>query len=138
MDSAALTPDTPVGDRLSVRAANALWRILGTIDSVTPAQIAEVSYRDLQRQPHVGPKTIREVRALLQGVGLDLRELPDGRPDLVPPDAWTVAAMALRGAGVLVTLESAGALLRVPYSAEAAKALHVGATVRLVLEVPRG
>lgn len=138
MDSPALTPDTPVGDRLSVRAANALERLVARAADLTPAMIATVSYRDLQRQPHVGPKTIREVRALLQSVGLDLRELPDGRPDLVPPDAWTVAAMALRGAGVLVTLESAGSLLRVPYAAEAAKALHVGATVRLVLEVARG
>ncbi len=128
-----VTPDTVVGDRLSVRSANALWRMLGDLGRVTYAQVATVAYRDLQRQAHVGPKSIREVRSMLHAAGLDLRDVPESEP-LAAPETWVVRSLAARGGAVLVTLDGEGPLLRVPLSAERAKALHVGMVVRLGLE----
>lgn len=137
-DAEALTPDTIVGDRLSVRSANALWLMLGDLRSVTLAKVATVSYRDLQKQAHVGPKSIREVRTMLHAAGLDLRDVPESEP-IAAPETWVVRSLAQRGGAVLVTLDGEGPLVRLPVSSESAKALHVGMVVRLRLEaVPRG
>ena len=135
----ALTPDTIVGDRLSVRAANVLYNILGNLDAVTLAQVAAVTHDQLRRAKNTGPKTIAEIRGLLRDAGLDSAGLIVAHDGRRAHDTWTVRSMSAYGADVMVTLDAAGSVLRVPYSAEAARELHVGMTVHLRLEeVTRG
>lgn len=134
-----LTPESVVGDRLSVRAANVLYNILGDLSTVTLAQVAAVTHDQLRRAKNTGPKTIAEIRGVLREAGLDVAGLIVAHDGRRAHDAWTVRSMSAYGADVLVTLDAAGSVLRVPYSAEAARALHVGSVVMLrLVEVPRG
>lgn len=134
-----LTPESVVGDRLSVRAANVLYNILGDLSAVTLAQVAAVTHDQLLRAKNIGPKTIAEIRGMLREAGLDIAGLIVAHDGRRAHDTWTVRSMSAYGVDVLVTLDAAGSVLRVPYSAEAARSLHVGSVVTLrLVEVPRG
>ena len=57
---------------LSVRAANVLYGE----QMVTVGDLLKLSYRDVQRLPNMGRKSILEIRTALAGLGLDLIGAP--------------------------------------------------------------